>query len=119
MNILHLTLKKRWFEMIASGEKREEYREIKSYWTTRLTNKKYDAVQFTNGYSKNAPRVTFELNDILSGLGVVEWGAPVSTPVFILRLGRIISRNAEAQYAGANHVFPFRDMEYVRASAPI
>ena len=26
--ILHLTLKKKWFDMIASGEKKEEYREM-------------------------------------------------------------------------------------------
>lgn len=37
MKILHLTLKKKWFDMIASGEKKEEYREIKPYWTNRLT----------------------------------------------------------------------------------
>jgi hypothetical protein len=35
--ILHLTLKKKWFDMIASGEKKEEYREIKRYWADRLT----------------------------------------------------------------------------------
>ncbi len=34
--ILHLTLKKKWFDMIAYGEKPEEYREIKPYWITRL-----------------------------------------------------------------------------------
>lgn len=34
---LHLTLKKKWFDMIASGEKKEEYREIKPYWVNRLT----------------------------------------------------------------------------------
>lgn len=34
--ILHLTLKKHWFDMISSGIKPEEYREIKSYWATRL-----------------------------------------------------------------------------------
>lgn len=34
--ILHLTLKKKWFDMIASGEKKEEYREIKPYWVDRL-----------------------------------------------------------------------------------
>lgn len=33
---LNLTLKKKWFDMIASGEKREEYREIKWYWAVRL-----------------------------------------------------------------------------------
>ena len=37
MKILHLTLKKKWFDMIASGEKKEEYREIKWYWVRRLT----------------------------------------------------------------------------------
>lgn len=33
---LHLTLKRRWFDMIESGEKRIEYREIKPYWINRL-----------------------------------------------------------------------------------
>ena len=36
MNILHLTLKKKWFDMILSGEKKEEYRELKPYWLKRL-----------------------------------------------------------------------------------
>ncbi|NCU27375.1 hypothetical protein EOM86_11775 [Candidatus Nomurabacteria bacterium] len=34
--ILNLTLKKVWFDMISSGEKTEEYREIKDYWITRI-----------------------------------------------------------------------------------
>lgn len=36
MKTMHLTLKKKWFDMIASGEKKEEYREIKPYWVKRL-----------------------------------------------------------------------------------
>ncbi len=36
MKVLHLTLKKKWFDMIASGEKKEEYRELKDYWGARL-----------------------------------------------------------------------------------
>lgn len=36
MKVLHLTLKKQWFDMIASGEKKEEYRELKDYWGFRL-----------------------------------------------------------------------------------
>lgn len=36
MKTLHLTLKKKWFDMILSGEKKEEYREIKYYWIKRL-----------------------------------------------------------------------------------
>ena len=34
--ILHLTLNKKWFDMFLSGDKKEEYREIKSYWIKRL-----------------------------------------------------------------------------------
>ena len=38
MKTLHLTLKKQWFDMIESGEKKEEYREIKPYWISRLVD---------------------------------------------------------------------------------
>lgn len=37
MKILHLPLKAKWYEMIESGVKTEEYREIKPYWVQRLT----------------------------------------------------------------------------------
>lgn len=33
---LKLTLKKKWYEMIESGEKTAEYRELKDYWCTRI-----------------------------------------------------------------------------------
>jgi hypothetical protein len=36
MKTLNLTLKKKWFDMILSGEKSEEYRDIKDYWAQRL-----------------------------------------------------------------------------------
>lgn len=36
--ILYLPLKKKWYEMIESGEKPEEYREDKPYWRRRLYN---------------------------------------------------------------------------------
>ena len=35
-NILHLVLKKQWYDLIGSGIKKEEYREIKPYWIKRL-----------------------------------------------------------------------------------
>lgn len=34
--ILDLPLKKKWYEMIESGVKKEEYREIKPFWIKRL-----------------------------------------------------------------------------------
>ena len=33
-----LPIKKKWFDMILSGEKKEEYREIKPYYRSRLIN---------------------------------------------------------------------------------
>lgn len=34
--VLHLPLKGEWYDMIESGEKREEYREFKEYYILRL-----------------------------------------------------------------------------------
>ena len=34
--MLTLPIKKKWFDMILSGEKKEEYREIKPYWFIRF-----------------------------------------------------------------------------------
>lgn len=36
METIHLNLKKKWFDMILSGGKKEEYREVTSYWKKRL-----------------------------------------------------------------------------------
>jgi ASC-1-like (ASCH) protein len=86
MKILHLTLKKQWFDMIASGEKREECREMKPCWHKRLLNKKYDAISFRNGHSKNAPAMLIEFKLLLRG-------APEAQPVYMLRLGEILTHN--------------------------
>lgn len=39
--ILQLRLKKKWFDMILSGEKKEEYRDIKPFWAVRLMSSFY------------------------------------------------------------------------------
>ena len=36
--MLTLPIKKKWFDMILSGEKKEEYRDIKEYYETRFQN---------------------------------------------------------------------------------
>lgn len=90
MNILYLTVKKKWFDLIASNVKKEEYREIKKYWKTRLFKKKFDAVQFKNGYSKDSPVVLVELIDITIGTGFKKWGFTGTESKYILKLGEII-----------------------------
>ena len=109
MKVLHLTLKKKWFDMIASGEKKEEYREVKDYWMKRLAGIKgcgtsynftllnniknkcidYDVVIFKNGYSKNAPTLVINCKGIEVREGKSQWGAP-NHRVFVIKLGEII-----------------------------
>jgi len=91
MRILHLTLKKKWFDMIASGEKTEEYREIKPYWNKRLHKTFHTHIRFRNGYRKDAPVMLVDMRGLLTiGYGNTLWGAPEDEMVYILRLGNII-----------------------------
>lgn len=100
--VLDLPLKKEWYEMIESGIKKEEYREIKPYWSKRFVGEDepvvvehysddgcnvfgYTNVRFRYGYTKRT--MLFELKDITIGKGKTEWGAPVDKEVFILKLG--------------------------------
>lgn len=91
MKILHLTLKKKWFDMIASGEKTEEYREIKPYWNKRLNNRHYDVICFRNGYGKSVPQIMVEYLGLQESLGIIEWGAPHGQVVHIIKLGEVLA----------------------------
>ena len=55
MNVLHLTLHKRYFDAIANGTKIVEFREAKPYWTKRLFKHRWDEIHFRNGYSPTSP----------------------------------------------------------------
>lgn len=67
--ILHLTLHRKWFDQIASGEKKHEYRDVKPYWEKRIINRTYDEIHFTNGYGKNRPfmRVKWQGYTVIGG----------------------------------------------------
>jgi len=60
-----MTLKKKWFDLILSGEKINEYRELKEYWTTRLFKTRFklksNHVLFRNGYSKDSRWILAEI----------------------------------------------------------
>ena len=66
--VLPLILKGQWFYMIASGEKREEYRDDTLYWQTRINNwyKKQGTrvVEFRLGYAKDAPKMWFAVREV-------------------------------------------------------
>jgi len=108
MKVLNLTLKKKWFDMILSGEKLEEYREFKDYWINRLgykyeSNREEngywneemqnlpDAICFTNGYGKHRPSFTIEVLDwSLARSRHPEWGGDTEYVQFIFHLGNIL-----------------------------
>lgn len=106
MKILNLPLKGKWYKMIESGEKTEEYREKKPYWLKRLCIRaicrceicdgpekacfvpRYDAIRFRYGYTKRT--MLFKLDNITIGKGRPQWGAP-DCDVFVLKLGNRIN----------------------------
>lgn len=101
--MLILPIKKKWFDMIASGEKKEEYREIKSYWNTRFKNylpRKTAFVKrewtysqiiviFKNGYKKDSPQIKCKCL-LKYGQGKEEWGAEPEKQYYILEILEIL-----------------------------
>ena len=71
MKILHLTLKKKGFDLIAVGKKKQEFRECKPYWVKRLFHgmdnqpNEFDELHFRNGYSKNAPYMRIKCEGLM------------------------------------------------------
>ena len=62
--VLHLTLREEFFEKIADGSKKTEFREYKPYWKVRLEGKRYDVIKFRNGYAANAPEMTVRFRGV-------------------------------------------------------
>jgi hypothetical protein len=89
-NILHLTFKgKDWFEMILNGAKKEEYREIKPYWESRLDGKKFDTVKLQMGRNPGSPSMYVECLGIeKGGQGNTDWGWV--EPCYKIKLGRVL-----------------------------
>ena len=91
-----LPIKKKWYDMILSGEKKEEYREIKPYYTTRFKNIHLlsynelpelwrEKVIFRNGYAASSPSFIAEVR-LTIGTGNPEWGAEEGKNYYILKI---------------------------------
>lgn len=100
--VLKLTVKKEWFDLIKSGEKTEEYREIKEYWNNRLTyreapfvirEKRYEYIEFKNGYSKDAPTIITECKGVSVGKPTQNGKHLFDKDVFIISIGDIVWSN--------------------------
>lgn len=95
---LDLMLNHKWYDMIDSGEKIEEYRDLcpyigseaqcgitKTFCTRGLQHNNYTHVRFYRGCTST---MTFEIDSITIGKGRPEWGSPIDRDVFIIKLGK-------------------------------
>ena len=106
--MLVLPIKKKWFDMIASGEKKEEYREIKRYYNKRFGNyfvhhelnsevrrvlqkmpTTAKEVIFRNGYNHNSPLIKC-ICQLRIGKGRTEWGAEEGKDYYVLQILEIL-----------------------------
>lgn len=109
--LLTLPIKKKWFDMIISGTKQEEYREVKPYYNSRFMNifgiilvdgqmvygnavpeeirKEWPVpIRFRNGYSKDSPSIICKCN-IRIGTGKPEWGAEAGKTYYVLEIQEV------------------------------
>lgn len=109
--MLTLPIKKKWYDMILSGIKKEEYREIKPYYDSRLLTLfgaiiaddellqgeavpeeiRREAVQpviFRNGYGRNCPQFLAYCTLAIKE-GCQEWGAEPGVKYYTLQIQEI------------------------------
>lgn len=99
--MLTFVLRKKWFHMISSGEKKEKYCEINPYYTSKFrkiilensedfkeVGKKdllLGTIRFKNGYGLHAS-VIYAKCYLTLGTGSEEWGAKEGRTYYILKI---------------------------------
>lgn len=127
--MLILPIKRKWLEMIRSGKKREEYRAISPYYTSRfkaflphccLNNAAAEKIfrkataeririEFRNvvlraGYDPLAP-ATMISGKITVGPGCAEWGAVKGEEYYILHIEKMEDLITDAKSYTPEHVY--------------
>lgn len=101
--MLALSIRKKLFDMILSGEKKEEYREIKPYYTKRFQTKNWldkdgaptgtvQKILLRNGYSGNARMALLDCKLYIRA-GRPEWGAEPDKKYYVLEIVNINLHN--------------------------
>lgn len=107
--MLILPIERKWLNMILSGEKKDEYREIKPYWTVRIIHwlgfpgeetetvlellrtqgtVKARLVILRNGYRRDSPEVGV-MCKLSIGTGKEEWGAAPGKEYYCFHIEQI------------------------------
>ena len=119
---LHLVLKRKWWDMIASGEKKEEYREVCHYWAARLLDEQYRWYSLNTDYPNDFlgwirehlehradikfrpfekvcfhlgytnTTMTFLIAYFALSMGKEEWGAEPNKYYFVIKLGERVEQ---------------------------
>lgn len=103
MSTLRLTLKKKPFEVMVTGEKKEEFRANTPWIYSRLFDKNgnprhYDQIEYVNGYGANRPRFVTDFCGFEMVNGVDQKysnGLHVKTqePTFVIRHTRVLKKS--------------------------
>jgi len=86
MSTLKIFIKGVFFKQISRGEKYEECRKIKPFWTSRLYDKEgkripYEFIEFINGMKPDAPRMTTEY-----------LGLSKRKDEYVIKVGKVLKR---------------------------
>lgn len=105
--MLILPIKKKWFDMILSGEKKEEYREVKPYYISRVMKEfscypysgipygeDYKNVEFRNGYGSRVPAF-IALCKVDIKTGRTEWGAEPGKEYYVFNIDKIVWKSSD------------------------
>ena len=98
--ILHLNLVTWAFDAVLSGNKKEEYREIKPYWDRifadgiKIKGKHYPAgevvICFSNGYAKDRRQFKMRCTGLKVGKGNLKYGGDPDEEYYVLGLGEMV-----------------------------
>jgi len=86
--MLTLPIKREWFDMIASGTKKEEYRDITPYYEARLGKYMKQGlfrIILRAGYRRDSPKMSCVVW-LSKGTGNPDWGAEPGKEYFVLRI---------------------------------
>ena len=100
-----LPIKKKWFDMILSGEKKEEYREIKPYYKSRfhtaglidrygLPTISNARITFRKGYYANSQVIVANCTIFILP-GRPEWGAEPGKEYYVLKIESVERKEKE------------------------
>lgn len=95
-----IPIKKTWMDMIASGEKKEEYRDDSPYWQTRILDTWRDEAPeetfiLRAGYTKDSPALLIDARRVRRSGGRAEWGADPERTYITLVIRKVWSVDAD------------------------